>query len=751
MKMLKKFILSLVMVFMAISILPATTHAGYKIDRVAKLNAGEGHYICYYNEYDSDLGYNVQKIAELSEVALFVIDEGDGYRYELEAPEIDVITIDEIPVREGYEFLGYKKGDDYYQSLYGVDFADGDTFEVIWGQLISSVTVDGNGGKFLAGKYDADTDKNIEEKVSEIIVNFYRVGDEVECRAAKEGFEWVDQFPEKIGSDFLGFSTSADGKEVFALEDTPINVDKIYAIYNEPLRSFTAHANGGEFVTHKYIPETDKDETGSLETIIIDVFEDSEGNKYNRTRRSEEYDYVEEATREGYRFVGYATKANSEEGSYNIESLPESVKDLYAVYKKATKVTLNPNGGQFDWPDMNGSYTDPRVEDLLVGERLSDYGVNKEGEYFIGWYIEADGGRRVNEVPEEAITLYARYSQDPIFILNYNLPEDANVGFVPFENAKLSQLRNGVQLPTVTSDKGTFMNWSYDVEDYSLRFSTENNVLKIEEVGDKIDNYVIELTPNFKRTVEENNERLVEESGVVVIDIKDNDELAETYVENNIGKTLVLRYKEAIMIIPKDEISAIPAPKKDVVESSINGSNINLAGNINDYVDYSDYANTGDFVLLLVNAIDETATYYLDENYLSFINNSKLTAGYNVDDARFLNLSLGYLNFGNSSNQHLSMGNIELEEGKKLAFEINIEGKFKQLADNYTRSYKLLHKRHDGSVEEITTTKNSYGNYIKVNGNIITVYVDETSPFMLMYKDSAKTVPVYSVPDTATK
>ena len=97
------------------------------------------------------------------------------------------------------------------------------------------------------------------------------------------------------------------------------------------------------------------------------------------------------------------------------------------------------------------------------------------------------------------------------------------------------------------------------------------------------------------------------------------------------------------------------------------------------------------------------------------------------------------------------MGNIELEEGKKLAYEINIEGKFKQLADNYTRSYKMLHKRHDGSVEEITTTTNSYGNYIKVNGNIITVYVDETSPFMLMYKDSAKTVPVYSVPDTATK
>lgn len=128
------------------------------------------------------------------------------------------------------------------------------------------------------------------------------------------------------------------------------------------------------------------------------------------------------ATRTGYTFMGWYTKANGS-GTKVLETdivTDEKEHTLYAYWSnKAITITLDPRSGTLSERSIKAEY-DKEYGTLPTPER--------KGYTFEGWYTSASGGDRVTESSvckdEKDATLYARWAE--IYVTNITLSKNAN-------------------------------------------------------------------------------------------------------------------------------------------------------------------------------------------------------------------------------------------------------------------------------------------------------------------------------------
>ncbi len=128
------------------------------------------------------------------------------------------------------------------------------------------------------------------------------------------------------------------------------------------------------------------------------------------------------ATRTGYTFMGWYTKANGS-GKKVLETdivTDEKEHTLYAYWSnKAITITLDPQSGTLSERSIKAEY-DKEYGTLPTPER--------KGYTFEGWYTSASGGNRVTESTvckdEKDATLYARWAE--IYVTNITLSKNAN-------------------------------------------------------------------------------------------------------------------------------------------------------------------------------------------------------------------------------------------------------------------------------------------------------------------------------------
>ncbi len=128
------------------------------------------------------------------------------------------------------------------------------------------------------------------------------------------------------------------------------------------------------------------------------------------------------ATRTGYTFMGWYTKANGS-GKKVLETdivTDEKEHTLYAYWSnKAITITLDPQSGTLSERSIKAEY-DKEYGTLPTPKR--------KGYTFEGWYTSASGGNRVTESTvckdEKDATLYARWAE--IYVTNITLSKNAN-------------------------------------------------------------------------------------------------------------------------------------------------------------------------------------------------------------------------------------------------------------------------------------------------------------------------------------
>ncbi len=697
------------------------------------VNANGGQYVVHNWEEDHE------EVSYVDEVEVLLYDEGQGrIRTELSIKGLDG-WIDWTPLKEGFIPEGYIINEEFVYAFDDIDFENGATFTVAWATLVNTITIHGNGGTFRAYKWNDEAGKMDEAYVNEVVASIYEYKGSFTTIGTTEGFEGADTYPENEDKFLIGFATSKDGGIIYQeFFEVPTDVHELYAIWASPTRAITVNPNGGVFITRKWVEELGIEEEGTLDKLVVSVYYDGK-NYFEAPVNNGDYDYVDRAYKEGYRSVGYSLTPDGPYYNNNLEKIPEGIDTVYVVWEEAVEVTFDPNGGKFDY-EFDGSYTEPRAEEIGVGFDLDSRGVTFENHYFAGWYSEKDGGERVDVVPDKDITVYAHWTSEQVFNIIYDIPAGMILNGDPVYTATLEELTAGVVLPVADGD---FAGWDAETRDYAL--STSDNKLRIVYTYGQEGHYDIVLVPRFVTSIEDGDERLETVQGhenVVLINLEEVDDLEGVYVQNNTGKTLVLKYDQVVLIVPVEQTSPIAIPSKDYIHEELMSSGIELEGNIEDIIDYDDLLDDGCIIIILPGVDYEPEYYSFDEEYLTLINDQELTGNFELADAIYFTVNLGYINLTN----YLDSGSFDIREGKKLSIDIDTSDKFLALENGYEREFKLLHRRHDGSVEIITRTPNQYGNYLKVNGDKVTVVIDQVSPFMLLHRDK----PIqYSVPDTA--
>lgn len=158
------------------------------------------------------------------------------------------------------------------------------------------------------------------------------------------------------------------------------------------------------------------------------------------------------ATRTGYTFMGWYTKANGS-GTKVLETdivTDEKEHTLYAYWSnKAITITLDPRSGTLSERSIKAEY-DKEYGTLPTPER--------KGYTFEGWYTSASGGDRVTEFSvckdEKDATLYARWANQ-----QFNVYFNSNGGSCSTNNKTVTYNNSYGDLPSATRTGYTFAGW----------------------------------------------------------------------------------------------------------------------------------------------------------------------------------------------------------------------------------------------------------------------------------------------------
>lgn len=158
------------------------------------------------------------------------------------------------------------------------------------------------------------------------------------------------------------------------------------------------------------------------------------------------------ATRTGYTFMGWYTKANGS-GTKVLETdivTDEKEHTLYAYWSnKAITITLDPRSGTLSERSIKAEY-DKEYGTLPTPER--------KGYTFEGWYTSTSGGDRVTESSvckdEKDATLYARWANQ-----QFNVYFNSNGGSCSTNNKTVTYNNSYGDLPSATKTGYTFAGW----------------------------------------------------------------------------------------------------------------------------------------------------------------------------------------------------------------------------------------------------------------------------------------------------
>ena len=178
-------------------------------------------------------------------------------------------------------------------------------------------------------------------------------------------------------------------------------------------------------------------------------------------------------TREGYKFVGWNTKADGTGDSYpgNVEFVVENNMTLYAQWEKTFVLSYNPNGGEGE------------VYEVIV-EEGSDVGIDEirfgnECHNFIGWNTESDGTGTSYEVGQKIsiskeMTLYAQWK-----VKTYTISYNPNGGYGEvFDISAECKATIETNNNTFTREGYTFVGWNTEPEGTGVIY-TESQVIEV--------------------------------------------------------------------------------------------------------------------------------------------------------------------------------------------------------------------------------------------------------------------------------
>ena len=126
----------------------------------------------------------------------------------------------------------------------------------------------------------------------------------------------------------------------------------------------------------------------------------------------------------GYSFVGWYTLPANPVDTEQADTIPDNGGDIWAVFSLNTYTItyVGLDGAKNDTLNPSAYTVEDTVELKAAG--------NRNGEYFAGWYTDADLTQRITTIPSGTtgnLTLYAKYiSSASNYKLTYSLPEDAD-------------------------------------------------------------------------------------------------------------------------------------------------------------------------------------------------------------------------------------------------------------------------------------------------------------------------------------
>ena len=275
----------------------------------------------------------------------------------------DLTLSNEIPTREGYDFLGWATDAEAKEATFqpGSNYsAEGNaTLYAVWQLKTYAVTYDANGGENAPA---AQTKTHFED------------------------LTLSSEVPTREGYDFLGWATEADATEAvyeagagYAAEGNAT----LYAVWQLKTYSITYDANGGENAP-----------TAQTKTHFEDLTLSNEI-----------------PTREGYDFLGWATDAEAMEAEYQPGSnyIAEGNAMLYAVWQlKTYTISYDANGGE----GALESQTKTHGVILILSENIP----YREYYDFLGWATDAEATEAAYEAgagyaAEGNATLYAVWAR----------------------------------------------------------------------------------------------------------------------------------------------------------------------------------------------------------------------------------------------------------------------------------------------------------------------------------------------------
>ena len=238
-----------------------------------------------------------------------------------------------LPKRTGYALEGWstkKGGVKIYQDI-SEHYAKTDiTFYAVWNNPVK-ITFDANGGKYdeVYGTFDDYELNEDQTKLTRTVSKGYRIRD------------WY--IPERDGYVLDGWSSKKGGKREYDdYNEILADSDKtVYAVWKkENIVTITYDANGGIFQEEVYGLGEDK-----TKLIISAQKGDSVYIYHLKT--------CYPAQRDGYILTGWSSKKGGKrEYDINGQIRADSSRTLYAVWKKAVKVTFFANGGHFSEDDL---------------------------------------------------------------------------------------------------------------------------------------------------------------------------------------------------------------------------------------------------------------------------------------------------------------------------------------------------------------------------------------------------------------
>ena len=326
----------------------------------------EGYIFTGWNETDSAISGEPTVTVD-RDVTLYAVWVEQTYTVTLNAnngmfaDEAETKTIEDVkgeyspmdvPIREGYIFVGWNKSDDATTGNATVIVDQDVTLYAIWIEQTYTVILSANNGMFA----DETETKTIE--------------------SVKGEYSPTD-VPVREGYVFVGWNETDDATTGNATVIVDHDVT-LYAVWIEQTYTVTLDANNGAFA--------DETETKTIEGV------------------KGEYSPGDVPAREGYVFVGWNESDDATTGNATV--IVDRDVTLYAVWIEQTyTVTLNANNGMF------ADGTETKTIEGIKGEYSPTELSEREGYIFLGWSLATDGNTQDVFTITMDTTLYAIWQE----------------------------------------------------------------------------------------------------------------------------------------------------------------------------------------------------------------------------------------------------------------------------------------------------------------------------------------------------